>query len=126
VVAIDLKDRLVVKNLIPRRRGMLAEWTKRDYRVKKPSDLFDVAKDYTRPRRDPSTLFKIPSIHFDGTMTLSEERYGRKFKYSAAKRIHQGNVIASRIGIMSGATALVDKEFVGRSSLTSSGSYNPK
>jgi hypothetical protein len=61
---------------------MLAEWTKRGYRVKKPSDLFDDAKDYTRPRRDPSTLFKIPSIHLDGTMTLSEERYFVRYNSS--------------------------------------------
>jgi type I restriction enzyme M protein len=112
-VNIELKDRLDVKNLIPRRRAMLSEWKNKGYEIKRLSDLLEPIEDYIHPRRSPSNMFKIPSIHFDGSMTHKEERLGRKFKYTIVKRIHEGDIVASRIDIVSGATALVTKEFDG-------------
>ena len=125
-IKMDLKDRLDVKNLIPRRRVMLSEWRKNGYDVMKLSDVLEPVKDFVRPRREASTTFKIPSIHFDGTMTLSEERLGRNFKYSAVKQIHEGNIVASRIDIVSGATALVMKEFEGAVVSNEFWVFNPK
>lgn len=112
-VVVGMKDRLDVKNLIPRRRNMLSEWRSKGYDVKTLEEVLQPISERVRPKREPSVLFKIPSVHFDGSMTVGEERLGRDFKYSSVKRIHEGDIIASRIDIVSGATGLVSKEFEG-------------
>lgn len=103
-----LEDNLTADYYIQR----LFETTQKDifYEL---SELVEYRQENFRPQDFPDKMFKIVSVHFDGTMSLREEKKGSDFRYTSQFSMRKGDIVLSRIDCSHGAIAVVPEEFDG-------------
>lgn len=66
-----------------------------------------------QPKESPGKVFKIVSVHFDGNISVREEKQGSDFKYNYQYIMHSGDIVLSRIDCSHGAVAVVPEELDG-------------
>lgn len=105
-----MSNRLDVKYCIPFKGRYVKKWYNDGFDTKKLSDIFTEESNMINPSKDnPSDVFKILTIKYDGFSSIEEERIGVDIS-GKGYIVKSGNIVMSRYNAYYGAIGYISEE----------------